>query len=109
MRVHLIKWKSIELFAEKHARSKVSIEKFKGSIKSADWEVINDIKETFGSADIIENNRIIFNIGGNNYRLICSFWFGPTMVHLYVKWIGIHAEYTKLCNQNLQYTIDDFS
>lgn len=48
MKVHPIKWKSIELFAEKHARSKVSIEKFNGSIKSADWKVINDIKETFG-------------------------------------------------------------
>ncbi|MEQ6118917.1 type II toxin-antitoxin system HigB family toxin [Reichenbachiella sp. MALMAid0571] len=109
MKVHLIKWKSIELFVERHARAKPSIEKFKTSIKSADWAVINDIKQTFGSVDIIDNDRVIFNIGGNNYRLICSCWFGPTMVHLYVKWIGTHAEYTKLCNQSLQYTIDDFS
>lgn len=82
---------------------------FKESIKGANWEVINDIKQTFGSADIIENDRIVFNIGGNNYRLICSYWFGPGMIHLYVKWIGTHAEYTKICNQNLQYEIDDFS
>jgi len=108
LRVHLIKWKSVEDFVLAHARSKVSFEKFKEKIKHADWESINAIQNTFNSADILKNNRIVFNIGGNNYRMICSYWFGPRMVHLYLKWIGIHAEYTKLCNNNLQYTIDEY-
>lgn len=109
MKVHLIKWRSIDEFVVKHARSKTSFEKFKETVKSADWHTINDLQQTFGAADIIDNERIVFNIGGNNFRLICGYWFGPTMVHLYVKWIGTHAEYTKLCDQNLQYTIDNFS
>lgn len=109
MKVHLIKWKSIEEFVVIHARSKTSMEKFKEIVKNADWESVNDIQKTFGSADSIGNKRIVFNIGGNNYRLICSYWFGPKMVHLYVKWIGTHAQYSKLCKQGLQYTIDDFS
>ncbi len=109
MKVHVIKWKSIEQFVLDHARSKVSFEKFKESINRADWESIKDVQNTFGAADLIGNNRIVFNIGGNNYRLICGFWFGPKMVHLYVKWIGTHATYSKLCKQNLQYTVDDFS
>lgn len=109
MKVHLIKWKSIEEFVVGHARSKVSFERFKESVKCADWESINDVQQTFGSADLINNDRIVFNIGGNNYRMICSFWFGPKMVHLYVKWVGTHAEYSKLCKQNLQYTINNFS
>lgn len=107
MKVHLIKWKSIEDFFAVNARSKVSFERFKETIKhAADWESINDVKQTFGTADPIGNDRIVFNVGGNNYRLICSFWFGPRMVHLYVKWIGTHAAYTKICKENLQYTID---
>jgi mRNA interferase HigB len=106
MRVHLIKWKSIDDYISVHARSKVSFEVFKEKIKHANWKTINDIHNTFGSADIIKNNRIVFNIGGNNYRIICSYWFGPRMVHLYLKWIGTHAEYTILCNHNAQYTID---
>ncbi len=65
MRVRLIKWKSVEEFMDEHARSKASFERFRESIKSADWESINDIQETFGSADLIDNNRIVFNIGGN--------------------------------------------
>ena len=60
------------------------------------------------AADIIENERIVFNIGGNNYRLICAYWFGPGMVHLYVKWIGTHAEYNRLCDLGLQSSIDNF-
>ena len=109
MRVHLIKWKSVDEFVVKHAQSKISFEGFKEGIKRADWNSINDVKQTFGSADMIDNNRLVFNIGGNKFRLICSYWFGPNMVHLYVKWIGTHAEYTKLCKQNLQYSIDDFN
>ena len=109
MRIHLIKWMSIDEFAVKHARSKISFEMFKEGIKRADWKSINDVRRTFGSADMIDNNRLVFNIGGNNFRLICSFWFGPNMVHLYVKWIGTHAEYSKLCKNNLQYSVDDFS
>ena len=108
MRIHIIKWKSVEDFARRHARSKISFSLFKEGIKRADWNSINDVRKTFGSADLIDNERIVFNIGGNNYRLICAIWFGPNMVHLYVKWIGTHAEYSKLCKKNLQFTIDDF-
>ena len=108
MRIHIIKWKSIEIFCEKHARSKVSFYFFKEAINRANWDSINDIRKTFRSADLIDNKRIVFNIGGNNYRLICTIWFGPKMVHLYIKWIGTHAEYSKLCKQKLQFTIDVF-
>lgn len=109
MKVHLVKWKSIENFIVDNARSKASFERFKTAAKGANWESANDLQDTFGSADLINNDQVVLNIGGNNYRLICSYWFGPKMIHLYVKWIGTHATYTKLCKQNLQYTVDDFS
>ncbi len=77
MKVHIIKWKSIEEFVFEHARSKVSFEKFRASIKKVDWKSINDVQETFGTADLISNDRMVFNIGGNNYRLICGFGLDP--------------------------------
>ena len=46
MRVHLIKWKSVDEFIVKHARSKISFEGFKEGIKHADWNSINDIQQT---------------------------------------------------------------
>jgi mRNA interferase HigB len=62
------------------------------------------------SADLLGNgsNRIVFNIAGNNYRMICKYHFGKTRVHLSIKWIVKHAEYTKLCGDNKQYTIDAY-
>lgn len=110
MRVHLIKKQSIEEFAKKNARSRSSFEVWLSIIKQVNWNEPKDIISTFNSADILgeSSNRVVFNIGGNNYRIICKYFFGKTKVHLFVKWIGTHAEYTKLCNDKRQYEIELF-
>ena len=110
MRVHLIKRQTIEQFAEKHARSKVSLIDWLTKIKYADWTVPTDIKNTFNSADLLGNGsqRVVFDIGGNNYRLICKYVFGTRQIHLFVCWIGTHAEYDKLCASGVQYTVNEY-
>lgn len=76
----------------------------------ADWEMPSDIKKTFRSADILgkSSNRVVFDIGGNNYRIICSFLFGAETVYLYVKWIGTHTAYTSICQRNEQYSVNNY-
>lgn len=108
MKVHLIKKQSIEDFVLKNARSRSSFELWLSIIKRVDWNEPNEITTTFNSADILGNGseRVVFNIGGNNYRLICKYHFGNTRVHLFIKWIGTHAEYTKICNEGKQYQVD---
>lgn len=110
MRVHLIKKQSIEDYVLKNARSKASFEIWLSIIKRVDWKEPNEIISTFNSADILGkgSSRVVFNIGGNNYRMICKYHFGRTKVHLFIKWIGTHAAYTKLCNDNKQYTINAY-
>ncbi len=110
MKVHLIKKQSIENYAQKNAISRASIDVWLSIIKRADWNEPNEIIATFNSADILGkvSDRVVFNIGGNNYRLICKYHFGETRVHLFVKWIGTHAEYTKLCNDGKQYEINKY-
>ncbi|HWH62899.1 MAG TPA: type II toxin-antitoxin system HigB family toxin [Ginsengibacter sp.] len=110
MKVRLIKRKSIEGFAIQNAASRSSFRTWLALLKSADWTKPRDINETFGSADLLGDgsNRIVFNIAGNNYRMICKYHFGLTRVYLYIKWIGTHAEYTKLCDDNKQYTVDAY-
>lgn len=107
MIVHLIKKQSIEDYVEANARSKVSFKVWLSKIKWADWEKPDDIKSTFGSADLLGNgsSRVVFNIGGNKYRMICKYLYGRKRVHLFVCWIGTHAEYTKLCDAEEQYTV----
>lgn len=110
MRVRLIKRKSIDDFALQNARSRSSFSRWLTSLKHADWMVPGDISATFGSADLLGggSNRAVFDIAGNNYRMICKYHFGVTMVHLYIKWIGTHAEYTELCENNEQYTVNKY-
>jgi len=107
MRVHLISKQTIEDYILKNARSRASFEIWFSILKNSDWNEPNEIISTFCSADILGNGseRVVFNIGGNNCRLICKYHFGNNKVHLFVKWIGTHAEYTKLCNEGKQYDI----
>ena len=108
MRVHLIKKQSIEDYVSENAQNRVAFGAWLSIIKWAEWDKPFDMITTFNSADILGNGseRVVFNIGGNKYRMICKYYFGETKVHLSVKWIGTHAAYTKLCNEGKQYTVN---
>jgi mRNA interferase HigB len=87
MKVHLIKKQSIEDFVLKNAPSRASFELWLTIIKRVDWNEPNEIISTFNSADILgkSSDRVVFNIGGNNYRMICKYHFGKTKAHFFVK------------------------
>jgi len=110
MRVRLVKEKTIQDFVTRHALSKHSFRTWLNVLKSVDWTTPGDIEDTFGSADLLGGgyNRVVFDIGGNKYRVICGYLFGRKEVHLFVCWMGTHAEYTKLCKRGEQYTVSMF-
>ena len=110
MKINLVQKQTIEDFSEANARSRPSFDHWLTKIRMADWGEPDDIKGTFNTADLLGNgsSRVVFDIGGNNYRMICKYWFGQTRVHLYIKWIGTHAEYSRLCKRGQQYTVDDY-
>lgn len=58
------------------------------------WQSPNDVKQTFASASIIDSNRVVFNIKGNDYRLICHIDY--TFQLVFILWLGRHAEYDKI-------------
>jgi mRNA interferase HigB len=66
------------------------------------------MKATFNSVDFLgkSSGRVVFDIGGNNYRVICKYAFGEKQVHLFVCWIGTHKAYDKLNEKEEQYTIN---
>jgi mRNA interferase HigB len=110
MRLHLIKEATIRDYVGDNSGSEVPFKEWLDKVKVEDWEMPEDIKKTFGSADILgkSTSRVVFDIGGNNYRMIGKYWFGEKEVHVFVKWIGTHAEYTKLCRKGKQYTISNY-
>src|SRR5271169_1033352 len=110
MRVRLVKKETIEAYVAKHARSRTSFNNWLSLQKTADWGTLNDIKRTFGTADILGNgsDRIVFNIGGNDFRMICKYFFGDKFIHLFICWIGTHTEYDELCSKTEQYTVKTY-
>jgi len=110
MKIHLIRRETIERYTAANARSKPSFASWITAVKYADWNTPSDIKDTFGSADILGKGttRVVFDIGGNNYRMICKYAFGEKQVHLFICWIGTHAEYDELCEDREQYTITNY-
>lgn len=61
---------------------------------SATWENPADLKRHYGSASILKNNRVVFNIGGNRFRLVVSIVYEKEIV--FIKFIGTHNEYDKV-------------
>jgi len=108
MRIHLIKKNTIESFAFKHPDAATGLNTWISRLQKADWNIPGNISETFNSADLLGNSsdRVVFNIAGNNFRMICKYEFGIHRVHLYVKWIGNHRDYSRLCEENKQYSIN---
>ena len=62
--------------------------------KRADWATPRDIKRQFGNASIIGNNRVVFNIAGNKYRLIVQFNYAYRVG--YVRFVGTHKQYDRV-------------
>lgn len=113
MKVNIIKKQTIEDYAAT-IRHKSSFEEWTSKVKFADWNSPGDILATFSKADLLGkgSNRVVFNIAGNNYRMICKYFFAKNTrkqrVHLYVCWIGTHKEYDKICASSSQYTINSY-
>ena len=89
----------IDNFVLKHARSRNPFSKWLNEIERAFPSNHSELKQLFPTADYVGNKRYVFDIGGNNYRLVAVVTFVEGM--LFVRWCGTHAEYSKIgdCSQ----------
>jgi len=62
--------------------------------KKASWNSPANIKEKYGSASILKDKRVVFNICGNKYRLVVSINYGAQII--YIKFIGTHKDYDNI-------------
>lgn len=110
MKVHLIRRETIDAYKIQNAQSRVSFDEWFSKLKYADWHEPADMQLSFRSTDLLGkgSNRVVFDIGGNKYRLIGKYAFGDTQVHLFICWIGTHAEYSKLCKTGEQFSINNY-
>jgi len=84
---------TLRTFWEKHDDSEQYLKTWYDTVKHANWKKPNDVKKVYVSASIIGDNRIVFNIKGNTYRLIVKFNYERQWA--FIRFIGTHAEYNK--------------
>ena len=94
--MRIISKKTIKDFYEQtlYQDSKESLEAWHKEAIKADWQNPNDIKEQYKSASVVGNNRVVFNIHGNKYRLIVKINYFAKVV--YIRFIGTHNQYDKI-------------
>lgn len=86
-------------FYTKYSTAKSALEEWYSKAKNADWTCFADIKRDFNSVDNIGNQRYVFNIRGNNFRLVVVIKFTPKTIH--IRFVGTHSEYDKIDCKNI--------
>ena len=81
-------------FSAHHADSEDALNKWYEVSKKANWNSLNDLKKTLSTVDYVGNDRYVFNIKGNKYRLVVMIFFDIRTV--FIRYLGTHAEYDKI-------------
>lgn len=74
--------------------SKTALQEWVVRVKESQWTCFADVKRTFNSVDNVGNQHYVFNVKGNNYRLVVVIKF--TIQFVYIRFIGTHKEYEKI-------------
>lgn len=92
--MRVIAKKILREFCEKHNDCEQQLKSWYQEASNAEWKNSNEIKLEYPTASIIGDNRVVFNIKGNSYRLIIKINFDYQMI--WIRFIGTHAEYDKI-------------
>jgi len=92
--MRVVTYKRIAEFIEKRNDSKIALQEWYYKTTKANWKNASDITKTFNHVYFSGNSRAIFNIKGNQYRLVATVIFASKKV--YIRFIGTHAEYDKI-------------
>lgn len=93
--MQILSKRALKTFWDVHPRAEPLLRNWYATVLRSEWKTPADIKRQFGATvDFVADNRIIFDIGGNKYRLVAhvSYTFGRILI----KFVGTHAEYDRI-------------
>lgn len=102
MGMRLIAIKSLRNFWEAHPDSEQPLRAWVDEVRQAAWKQPADIKTSYASASILKSRRVVFNIKGNDYRIVVAIAYQLGVI--YVKFVGAHAEYDKINADTVEMT-----
>lgn len=92
--MRIIAKRTIRQFWESHPRgrdAKTPLQVWYSTVEDADWASPADVKASYGDASILKDSRVVFNIGGNKFRLVV--WINYPYRVVYIRFVGTHDEY----------------
>ncbi|MBX2966748.1 MAG: type II toxin-antitoxin system HigB family toxin [Cyclobacteriaceae bacterium] len=92
--MNVIKRKALLDFSEKHPDAKVSLNTWFAVCRRSEWKTYHELQQDFPEAFPVGDNRVVFDIKGNRYRLVARVLFAYKQIQ--IKWIGTHAEYDRI-------------
>jgi mRNA interferase HigB len=93
-RMRIIALKTLRLFWEQHPDVRQALQAWYRDAKRATWTTPADIRTVYRNASFVSNNRVVFNIRGNQYRLVVAINYAYGIV--YIRFIGSHQDYDKI-------------
>lgn len=97
----IIKRATLIAYYVKHTAAKKAIELWFHEIKDHEFTNFNELKAVYKNASLVANNRIVFNIKGNDYRLVVKMNFYTRQI--FIIWFGTHKEYDKIDVTTINY------
>jgi mRNA interferase HigB len=92
--MRVIAKKTLRLFWESHPDAEEPLLAWYREVELEDWETPAKVKAKYGNASIVGGNRVVFNIKGNDYRLVVKINYPYRVV--YVRFVGTHKEYDSI-------------
>lgn len=92
--MRIISLKPLRAFWAKHPLAERPLRAWYAETKHAIWKSPADIKKVYKNVSIVANNRVIFNVKGNDYRVVVAINYPVGIV--YIRFVGTHAQYDKI-------------
>jgi mRNA interferase HigB len=92
--MRVIALKTLRDFWEKHPQAEIPLRAWYALASRADWRNPADIKAAYRNASFLANNRVVFNIKGNDYRLVVAMRYDKGI--MFVRFVGAHREYDRI-------------
>lgn len=92
--MRVIALRSLRAFWQRHPAAERPLRAWYDEVSRANWHSAADVKHQFRHASILSSSRVVFNIKGNDYRLVAALAYNTGV--LFVKFIGTHAEYDRI-------------
>ena len=97
--MRIVAKRTLRLYWEQEHETEQPLRSWFAIASKADWSSPRDVKATYGNASVVGGNRVVFDIGGNRYRLIVRFDY-PRRIG-FVRFIGTHAQYDQVDASNV--------